>query len=70
MKAMLCDGKMTHEMIRADDDLKDLPVVFLTAVNTDETYYKNKCAYCTINQRKSEKKRQINNCLCLLIDFC
>lgn len=29
----ICDGKMTLEMIRADDDMKDIPVVFLTAVN-------------------------------------
>lgn len=32
----VCDGKMTLEMIRADEDLKDLPVVFLTAVNNRE----------------------------------
>lgn len=29
----VCDGKMTLEMIRADDDLKTIPVVFLTAIN-------------------------------------
>ena len=29
----ICDGKMTLEMIRADDDMKNIPVVFLTAVN-------------------------------------
>ena len=29
----VCDGKMTLEMIRADDDMKDIPVVFLTAIN-------------------------------------
>ena len=29
----ICDGKMTLEMIRADKDMKDIPVVFLTAVN-------------------------------------
>lgn len=29
----ICDGKMTLEMIRADDDMKDIPVIFLTAVN-------------------------------------
>lgn len=29
----ICDGKMTLEMIRADEDMKDIPVVFLTAVN-------------------------------------
>lgn len=29
----ICDGRMTLEMIRADDDMKDIPVVFLTAVN-------------------------------------
>lgn len=27
-----CDGKMTLEMIRSDDDLKDIPVIFLTGV--------------------------------------
>lgn len=29
----ICDGKMTLEMIRADKDMKDIPVIFLTAVN-------------------------------------
>ncbi len=29
----VCDGKMTLEMIRADEDMKDIPVVFLTAIN-------------------------------------
>ncbi len=29
----VCDGKMTLEMIRADEELKDIPVVFLTAIN-------------------------------------
>lgn len=29
----ICDGKMTLEMIRADDEMKSIPVVFLTAVN-------------------------------------
>ena len=29
----VCDGKMTLEMIRADDDMKSIPVVFLTAIN-------------------------------------
>lgn len=29
----ICDGKMTLEMIRADDDMKDIPVMFLTAIN-------------------------------------
>ena len=29
----VCDGKMTLEMIRADQDLTNIPVVFLTAVN-------------------------------------
>ena len=31
-----CDGKMTLEMIRADEDLKDIPVIFLTGVNDRE----------------------------------
>ena len=29
----VCDGKMTLEMIRADEEMKDIPVIFLTAVN-------------------------------------
>lgn len=29
----ICNGKMTLEMIRADEDMKDIPVVFLTSVN-------------------------------------
>lgn len=29
----VCDGKMTLEMIRAEEDLKNIPVIFLTAVN-------------------------------------
>ncbi len=29
----VCDGKMTLEMIRADEEMKDIPVVFLTAIN-------------------------------------
>lgn len=29
----VCDGKMTLEMIRADEDLTNIPVMFLTAVN-------------------------------------
>lgn len=29
----VCDGKMTLEMIRAEEELRDIPVVFLTAVN-------------------------------------
>ncbi len=29
----VCDGKMTLEMIRADEDMKDIPVIFLTAIN-------------------------------------
>ena len=29
----VCDGKMTLEMIRADEDLKDIPVILLTAMN-------------------------------------
>ena len=32
----VCDGKMTLEMIRADEDLKDIPVIFLTGVNDRE----------------------------------
>lgn len=33
----VCDGKMTLEMIRADEEMKDIPVIFLTSVN-DRTY--------------------------------
>lgn len=29
----VCDGKMTLEMIRADEDLQSIPVVFLTSIN-------------------------------------
>lgn len=29
----VCDGRMTLEMIRADDEMKDIPVIFLTAIN-------------------------------------
>lgn len=29
----VCDGRMTLEMIRTDKDMKDIPVIFLTAVN-------------------------------------
>lgn len=32
----VCDGRQTLEMIRADDDLKDIPVIFLTSVNERE----------------------------------
>ena len=32
----VCDGKMTLEMIRADEELKDIPVIFLTGVNDRE----------------------------------
>lgn len=32
----VCDGKKTLEMIRADKDMKDIPVIFLTAVNDRE----------------------------------
>lgn len=32
----VCDGRMTLEMIRADEDMKDIPVIFLTAVNDRE----------------------------------
>ncbi len=29
----VCDGRMTLEMIRADEEMKDIPVIFLTAIN-------------------------------------
>jgi len=32
----VCDGRQTLEMIRADEDLKDIPVIFLTGVNDRE----------------------------------
>ncbi len=43
----VCDGRMTLEMIRAEEELKEIPVVFLTAVNdraTIETVLKLKPA--------------------------
>ena len=35
----VCNGKQTLEMIRADEDIKDIPVVFLTGVS-DATHIK------------------------------
>lgn len=32
----VCDGRMTLEMIRADEDLCDIPVIFLTGMNSRE----------------------------------
>lgn len=32
----VCDGRMTLEMIRAEEELKDIPVIFLTGVNDRE----------------------------------
>lgn len=32
----ICDGRMTLEMIRADEELCDIPVIFLTGVNSRE----------------------------------
>lgn len=32
----VCDGRQTLEMIRADEEIKDIPVIFLTGVNTRE----------------------------------
>lgn len=32
----VCDGRMTLEMIRADEELCDIPVIFLTGVNSKE----------------------------------
>lgn len=32
----VCDGRMTLEMIRADEEMRDIPVMFLTAVNDRE----------------------------------
>lgn len=29
----VCDGKMTLEMLRSDNDMKDIPVVFLTGIS-------------------------------------
>lgn len=29
----VCDGKMTLEMLRSDEDMKDIPVVFLTGIS-------------------------------------
>ncbi len=36
----VCDGKKTLEMIRSDEDLKDMPVIFLTGVN-DKKHLEN-----------------------------
>ncbi|MCM1539866.1 MAG: response regulator [Blautia sp.] len=30
----VCDGRMTLEMIRAEEELRDIPVIFLTGVNS------------------------------------
>ena len=35
-KMPICDGRQTLEMIRADDELRDVPVIFLTGVNDKE----------------------------------
>ncbi|MCR4907266.1 MAG: response regulator [Lachnospiraceae bacterium] len=32
----VCDGRQTLEMIRAEEDLKDIPVIFLTGINDKE----------------------------------
>ncbi|MBQ9505247.1 MAG: response regulator, partial [Lachnospiraceae bacterium] len=32
----VCDGRQTLEMIRADEELKDIPVIFLTGVSDRE----------------------------------
>ncbi|MCM1048383.1 MAG: response regulator [Clostridiales bacterium] len=32
----ICDGRMTLEMIRADEEICDIPVIFLTGVNSKE----------------------------------
>ncbi|MCR4717377.1 MAG: response regulator [Lachnospiraceae bacterium] len=32
----ICDGRQTLEMIRADEEIKDIPVIFLTGVNDKE----------------------------------
>ncbi len=32
----VCDGRQTLEMIRAEEDLKDIPVIFLTGINEKE----------------------------------
>ena len=32
----VCDGRQTLEMIRADEDMRDIPVIFLTSVNDRE----------------------------------
>lgn len=32
----VCDGRQTLEMIRADDEMADIPVIFLTSVNDKE----------------------------------
>jgi CheY-like chemotaxis protein len=32
----VCDGRQVFEMIRADEEIKNIPVVFLTGVNDRE----------------------------------
>jgi CheY-like chemotaxis protein len=32
----VCDGRQTLEMIRSDDEIRDIPVIFLTSVNDRE----------------------------------
>ena len=32
----VCDGRQTLEMIRADEEISDIPVIFLTGVNSRE----------------------------------
>ena len=32
----VCDGRQTLEMIRADEEISDIPVIFLTGVNDRE----------------------------------
>lgn len=36
----VCDGQQTLEMIRSDEDLADMPVIFLTGVN-DKKHLEN-----------------------------
>ncbi|MBO6133473.1 MAG: response regulator [Lachnospiraceae bacterium] len=35
----VCNGKQTLEMIRADEEIKDIPVIFLTSVNNKENIH-------------------------------
>lgn len=68
----VCDGKMTLEMIRADDEMKDIPVIFLTSVN-DRSYIEavlklNPAGYFLKPPVKDRLLNEINKILTPLTD--